>query len=340
MVEGADREGSTVRRTVTGTLLAIVALGAPMAAPASAADQVRVVAVGDIACDPSDPRFNNGRGTGLYCRQAETAQTAQGQSPDLVLALGDNQYEAGRRSSYRASFDPSWARPFLDRRDRSANQLWPVPGNHEYYTTGAAGYWSFFNGGTQSSPRTSGIAGTTYRGWYQRRTGGWQILALNSNCDQLGSAGCGSGSKQYRWLKKKLQSSSARCTLAYWHHPRFTDGEHTDAVEMRPFWKLLDRYDAELVLSGHNHSYERFAPMGAGARAKDDGVRQFVVGTGGKSLYAVAPNGGPTPEVFSDTTMGVLSLDLGRNSYSWRFVPASFPGNGTFTDSGSADCLG
>ncbi len=339
MVGTSDREGSTVKRTMTATLLAGVALGATISAPASAADPVRVVAAGDIACDPADPEFNGGRGSGLHCRQWATAQAAQDQSPDLVLTLGDNQYEEGRRSSYRASFGRSWAAPFLDRDDPSANRIWPVPGNHEYYTAGAAGYWSFFNGGTQSSPRSSGIAGTTNRGWYQRKAGGWQILALNSNCDQLGAAGCTRDSAQYRWLARKLKGSSARCTLAYWHHPRFTDGEHTDAVEMRPFWRLLDRYDAELVLSGHNHDYERFAPLDARGVASADGVRQFVVGTGGKSLYAVQPNGGPAPAVFSDTTMGVLSLDLGRGSYSWRFVPASFPGNGAFTDTGSATCL-
>lgn len=332
-----------MRPRTTSAALPVIALLGGLAfvgggAPASAADPVTVVAVGDIACDPADPRFNDGNGSGLYCRQQATGRSAQQQDPDLVLTLGDNQYERGQRANYRASFGPSWATPFLDRREKSANRLWPVPGNHEYYTPRAAGYWSFFNGGSQSAPRTSGIAGTTYRGWYQRRAGGWQILALNSNCDQLGTAGCGRSSAQYRWLERKLRESPARCTLAYWHHPRFTDGEHTDATEVKPFWRLLDRYGAELVLSGHNHSYERFAPLDARGRAVADGVRQFVVGTGGKNLYAVAPNGGPAPAVASDTTMGVLRLDLRPTSYAWRFVPASFPDNGTFTDSGTATC--
>lgn len=326
-----------MKQAITATAIVIpILLSGISGGTASAADPVTVVAVGDIACDPADPRYNDGTGSGRYCRQAATGQTAQNQSPDLVLALGDNQYERGRRADYRQSFGPTWAKPFLNRRDKSANRLWPVPGNHEYYTPRAAGYWSYFNGGTQATPRATGVAGRTYRGWYQRRAGGWHILALNSNCDQVG--GCARGSAQYRWLAKKLQGSSARCTLAYWHHPRFTDGEHTDAPELKPFWRLLVRHGAELVLSGHNHAYERFAPLDARGRPAIDGVRQFVVGTGGKNLYAVQPNGGPAPQVSSDTTMGVLRLDLQRTSYTWRFVSASFPDNGTFTDAGSATC--
>ncbi len=161
-------------------------------------------------------------------------------------------------------------------------------------------------------------------GWYSYALGAWHVVVLNSNCAKVG--GCERGSPQWRWLRADLAAHRNRCTLAYWHHPRFSSGVHGSDVTYAPFWSLLARAKADVVLQGHDHDYERFAPL--------NGIRSFVVGTGGKSHYPTLwPRSGSI--VRNSSTFGVLRLTLRPTGYAWKFVPV--PG-GAFTDAGTASC--
>ncbi|MDQ1306337.1 MAG: hypothetical protein QG671_2169 [Actinomycetota bacterium] len=303
---------------------------------------VTIAAVGDIACAPDDSDFNDGRGDGDHCRQAATAEAAASLSPDAVLTLGDNQYQDGRLDAFRASFAQSWGR-FLNATDPATNRLWPVPGNHEYGNgdaefAKAPGYWAYFNGGTEESPNPSGVAGRSYQGWYSRSIGSWHVIALNSECNSDTGVECGQGSPQYEWLRQDLAANESKCTLAFWHRPLFTNGKHSGSSAVRPLWELLEKAGAEVVLNGHNHSYERFPPLTSDGSENPNGVREFVVGMGGKSLYSVSEGGNPQSEARNDDTFGVLKLQLASAGYSWQYIPATFDGNGTFTDAGSDAC--
>jgi hypothetical protein len=198
-----------------------------------------------------------------------------------------------------------------------------VPGNHEYNTANASGYFSYF--GNRTSPP----------GYYSFDIGSWHLVALNSNCSAVG--GCGTGSPQAQWLRADLAAHPNACTLAYWHHPLFNSGaEHggTDTT-YTAFWQALYDANADVVLVGHEHVYERFAPQTpSGALDQARGIRQFTVGTGGKSLYRF---GGilANSQVRSDDTFGVLKIALNPTSYDWQFVPEA---GKTFTDNGSTSC--
>ena len=236
--------------------------------------------------------------------------------PGTVLALGDNAYGDGTAEQFSGCYAPSWGR--FKTRTR------PTPGNHDYHTDGAAGYFGYFGN----------AAGPQGRGYYSFDLAGWHIVSLNSNCSDIG--GCGTGSSQERWLRADLASHRARCTLAYWHHPRFSSGtKHGSEEEMAPIWQALYDNRADVVLSGHEHNYERFAPQtAAGKLDLARGIREFVVGTGGKSHY---PLGAPiaNSQARNGDTYGVLELRLRGNGYSWKFIPVA---GGRFTDSGSASC--
>ena len=225
-------------------------------------------------------------------------------------------------ADFLLSYDLSWGRVKEITR--------PVPGNHEYQTPGATGYFSYFNG----IGNTTGPAGDSGRGYYSYDIGSWHLVALNSNCGAVG--GCGPTSPQGRWLAEDLAASNTTCTLAYWHHPLFSSGEYSPGVgSARPLFQQLYDHQADVVLSGHDHNYERFAPQAVtGASDPGRGIRQFIVGTGGKSNYA---QGTPlaTSEVRNSSSYGVLELTLRPTSYDWRFVPAA---GDTFTDSGSEGC--
>ena len=198
-----------------------------------------------------------------------------------------------------------------------------MPGNHEYLTRAANGYFSYF-GAAAGDPAT---------GYYSFDVGAWHVVALNSNCSAVG--GCASGSPQERWLRADLAAHPAACTLAYWHHPRFSSGEHGNEPAYDAFWRDLYAAGADVVLNGHDHDYERFAPQDpSGGSDLARGVREFVVGTGGKNHYRFLTLQ-PNSQVRDATTFGVLELTLHRTSYDWRFLPE--PGK-TFTDSGSAVC--
>ncbi|HEY5873045.1 MAG TPA: metallophosphoesterase, partial [Gaiellaceae bacterium] len=231
--------------------------------PHSPVTGARIAAAGDIACDPGSPRFGNGLGTGFDCRQRATSDLLVGGGYEAVLALGDIQYEVGAGDAFEASYDASWGRVKPVTR--------PVPGNHEYRTAGAAGYFEYFGAG----------AGDPTTGYYSYGLGNWHVVALNSNCAAVG--GCDAGSTQERWLRADLAAHPSRCTLAYWHHPRYSSGWHGSDSSYVAFWQALVDADADLVLVGHDHDYERFAPQDAGGRRDlERGIREFVVGTGGK----------------------------------------------------------
>ncbi len=325
--------------TVAGALAVVVPVtGAPaitgVTPPASS-----VVAVGDIACQPNWPGYNKGKGKGNVCRQKYTGETAQTLQPDQVLILGDVQYEDGYLKDYTRVFDKTWGQRFLDRTDAAANRMWPVPGNHSYRDKDAAGYFAYFNGGTPAKPNRSGVAGTTYDGWYRKDDiPGWTLLALNANCTYL-KGGCKADSEQYDWLKRQLQNTE-QCTLAYWHEPLFNKGKEAAAHDIRPFWKLLYQAGADLILNGHDHTYQRFPRLNPQGDPDPKGPQQIIIGTGGRSLtkFAKKPSQ-PSVVTKSATTTGVLNLQLGAGTYSWEFVRAQYPGNGKYHDSGTATCV-
>ncbi|MEX0626379.1 MAG: metallophosphoesterase [Chloroflexota bacterium] len=264
----------------------------PANIPSGAPHEV-LLAVGDIAyCDSSADD-----------QVGELAARLEG----TIALLGDIAYPRGSSDDFARCFDPTWG-PLRDR-------LRPAPGNHEYETKRASGYFSYFGAG----------AGDPTEGWYSYDLGGWHLVALNSVCDAIG--GCGNGSRQLAWLVADLEAHPVACTLAYWHHPRYSSGRHGDDDMTDALWDALAGANADLVLFGHDHDYERTAPI--------DGMRSFVVGTGGRSLYAWPGAPGPHTEVRANDTYGLLELTLAAADYSWRFISA---GGGSFTDAGSGTC--
>jgi hypothetical protein len=233
-----------------------------------------------------------------------------------VAILGDSVYENGTPGEFARCYDPTWGRHKARTR--------PAVGNHEYGTPGAAGYWAYFGA----------AAGEAGKGWYSYDLGAWHVVALNSNCTHVG--GCQAGSEQERWLRADLAADGAECTLAYMHHPRFSSGNaHGGSPAVDPLWRALEEDRAELVLAGHDHNYERFAPQTtSGALDVERGVRQFVVGTGGAPLRSLGPPE-PNSEARDNTTWGVLHLRLRDGRYDWRFVGR--PGS-SFDDSGTGTC--
>lgn len=275
---------------------------------------VTVAAAGDIACDPADDNFSGGLGTEDRCRQRATSDLIIATDPDAVLALGDIQYEDGALEKFWQSYDPSWGR-FKD-------ITYPAVGNHEYLTLGAQGYFDYFGA----------AAGDPSQGYYSFDLGDWHIVALNSNCSRAG--GCRAGSPQERWLREDLAAHPDQCALAFWHHPRFSSGAIGGRDWSSDWWRALQEAGAEVVLVGHEHTYERFAHQDADGNADANGLRQFVVGTGGRnhtSFYSQQPNS----EVRRSGSFGVLKLALHPDSYDWEFV--SEPGD-NFTDLGSESC--
>jgi hypothetical protein len=277
------------------TLLAALVAGTAAPQPART-----LIAVGDIAS----------------CKS--TADEATGQFvaklPGTVATLGDIAYERGTAAEFNQCYDPVWG--------TFENRTRPAPGNHEYATAGAAAYFAYF-----------GLrAGPSGRGYYSYELGGWHIIVLNSNCDLVG--GCGAGSPQDTWLRADLRKNRTKCTLAYWHHPRFSSGLHGNDPNLITLWQALYVNGAEIVLSGHDHDYERFKPQTPdGVLDRAHGIQEFVVGTGGKSLFPFAVPAANSA-IRDDTTYGVLRLKLFLGRWSFRFLPVV----GTFTDSGTGTC--
>ena len=270
-------------------------------AAASATDDAVVLAAGDIAACDSDGD--------------EATAALLDELDGTILAAGDLAYPDGTAGDFARCYDTSWGR----HKDRTR----PVPGNHEYETDGAAAYFEYFGA----------VAGDPAEGWYAFDVGEWRIIGLNSNCDEIG--GCGAESPQGVWLNEELETTQRACTLSYWHHPRWSSGEEHGSDDLTDaFWWLLHDAGADLVLTAHDHQYERFVPMDETGAADPDGMAEFVVGTGGRSLYEFAEIL-PTSAVHDASTYGVLRLTLRADSYEWEFVAAS---DSPFEDSGNASC--
>jgi acid phosphatase type 7 len=281
-----------------------------------------VAAAGDIACDPTSSNFLGGPAS---CRQWQTSDLLLDPAIDTVLALGDLQYEHGSLAEFTNSYSLSWGKLHLKAITR------PVLGNHEYQTGGAAGYFDYFNG----VGGAIGPAGTRGQGWYSFDLGAWHLVALNSNCGAAG--GCGPGSPQETWLRADLAANPRACTLAYIHHPRFSSGVHGSFTNVQPLWQALYDAGADVVLAGHDHNYERYLPQDAAGTADlARGLREFVVGTGGRNLRAFPGAQPANSEVRDANAFGVLELALHPTSYEWEFVPAA--GSPAFTDRGLGAC--
>jgi acid phosphatase type 7 len=306
-----------------------LALGAFLVAaiPANASADPVIAAAGDIACDPDDPDFNGGLGSADRCRQKYTSDLLVNAGLSAVLALGDVQYSNSSLSRILASYDPSWG--------RVKSITHPALGNHE---SSGTGYFDYFNG----KGVTTGPAGERGKGWYSLDVGSWHLIALNSNCsrpaDTTNVVDCSSGSEQEQWLRADLAAHRNTCTLAYWHHPRFSSGHDGDSTFMQALWQ--DLYDAgvDVALSGHSHNYERFAPQNVtGGLDRANGIRQFVGGGTGAFFTGLSSTVKPNSEVRQNKTYGVLKLTLHPTSYDWQFVPEA---GKTWTDSGSDLCHG
>ncbi|HEX5224502.1 MAG TPA: metallophosphoesterase, partial [Solirubrobacteraceae bacterium] len=273
-----------------------------------------LAAVGDIACAPGD--------TTHACKQLATANLVATQHPSAVALLGDNQYESGLLSEYMGAgaYNETWGRfnPFVH----------PTPGNHEYASSPtAAGYFEYF--GT--------AAGPPGRGYYSYELGGWHLIALDSSCTD---AGCTNrdfdgttSSAQLTWLQNDLAAHPNQCILAYWHHPRFTSGFVGNSPAVGSLWEALYAAHADIVLNGHAHDYERYAQQDPSQHATSEGIREFVVGTGGESLVSLATVQ-PNLEAVDNTHFGVLFLTLHPSSYEWSFRGTE----GGVLDSGSTHC--
>ncbi|MDB5933567.1 MAG: alkaline phosphatase [Massilia sp.] len=293
---------SALARTAAACLLLPAAVLAAEPPPPA----VTVYAAGDIALCQSDPARSSAAAT--------AAVVAAGLAADplaAVLMLGDATYPRGAPAEFTRCYAPTWGR-FRDR-------TFPAPGNHEYGTPGAAGYFGYFGA----------AAG---RGYYSVQMGTWRLYSLNSNLGPEQHAA------QLAWLRDELMHHPTRCTLAYWHHPLYSSGMHGNIAQMKDVWHVLYNAGAELVLSGHDHIYERFAPQDADSRRDDaHGIRQFIVGTGGAFATPVLwPRA--NSDVRDPNRIGVLKLVLGVDSYEWEFLDASLEGTGERLDHGAARC--
>ncbi|HLJ66635.1 MAG TPA: metallophosphoesterase [Chloroflexota bacterium] len=304
-------------------LLWLPPAGSRVTAAGGSADRpLTVMAGGDIACDPLSPFFHAGEGDARNCQEKATSDLVMQAHPDAVLALGDNQYEVGALEAFGQSYGTTWG--------RFKNITYPVLGNHEYLTPGAAGYFAYYGK----------LARNPQGGYYSFNLGDWHFIALNSECNEPGVGGCGLGSPQESWLLSDLAANRQPCTLAFWHEPRFTSGRNLNHPALQTWWEDLYAFGAAIVLNGHDHIYERFAPQDPSQKADRFGIREFIVGTGGNNhqpAYGVIQ---PNSVVRDNTTYGVLQLTLRAGSYDWQYLPAHHTGNGKFTDKGSGTCPG
>lgn len=263
---------------------------------------VVVAAAGDISYDKP-------------ARQAWTSDLVLGGDYEAVLLLGDNQYPSGTLDTYQRFFHPTWG--------RFKNRIYPSPGNHEYLTPNAAGYYQYFGE----------RAGDPSKGYYSFDLGSWHLIALNTN-DKCKVVPCGADSEQLKWLDADLKKSGKKCTLAFWHHPRFSSGSHGDLELLVPLWDVLSANGVDVVLNGHDHVYERFAPQTSAGKPDPAGMVQFTVGTGGADAYEI--KGKKSSSVVAEASShGILALSLGTDGYAWDFVSLSIS---NFTDRGEGKC--
>jgi len=229
----------------------------------------------------------------------------------VAITLGDNTYPVGKPEEFSNCYDPTWGR-FKER-------TLPSPGNHDYAMPKAVGYYNYFGD----------IAGPDRRGYYSTNLGSWHIISLNSNLNSQDMQ------KQLAWLQTEISHGKHACTLAFWHHPAYSSGGHGNNENMKAAWKILAQARADIVLSGHDHDYERFAPMDEnGDKDEKNGIRNFIVGTGGAKLTPMfLPKS--TTEIRDNSSNGVLKLTLHEKSYEWEFIPVS---GASFSDKGQSSC--
>jgi acid phosphatase type 7 len=332
------RSGTRRMVGVVGAVVLLVLASRPVA-PAMAVDlsgDPVVGAVGDMACDPSDPNFNGGSGTATHCAEARvSALMASETDIDGVLGLGDYQYACNDPNDFAVSYTPTWGvmNPWMT----------PVAGNHEYQAgtdpfgtacpstnKTAQQFFNYF--ATSGSLWAGGGSHSASAGHFSFDIGGWHIIALNANCTKTGVGGCGSTSPQTTWLANDLAATTQPCILAYWHQPRWT-GISKNSSTTSAWWTLLYQAQADLVLNGHIHNYQRFAQLNPSGQADPNGVREVIVGTGGESVSSFPLNPSPKPTA-RFRLFGYLRLDLHPDSYDGSFIAA----DGTTKDSFSASC--
>jgi hypothetical protein len=294
---------------------------------------VSIVAVGDLACQTGAPP------TSISCQQMATSNLALSANPDAVIELGDAQYDCGSASDFAGSYDPSWG--------RLKAITHPVIGNHEYNIAGgttvacpglpapdATAYFNYF--GTAADPAYPGCM-PNCNGYYSFDLGSWHIVMINAMlCGPVLGGKCYLGSAQEKWLVADLKAHSNQCTLAAWHEPLYSTSEKELGVQQ--LWADLYAYGADVVLNGHLHRYERWAPQDQNGNRDDAyGLREFVIGTGGRSFQSLGSGITANFEVGDATSFGVMKMTLHTNGYDWQFLPTA---GGSFTDSGSASCHG
>lgn len=291
--------GSGPFQTLLGYLIVLVLTTLCITSAAQATEVL--VGAGDIAeCDSLDD---------------EATAALLDDIPGTVFTLGDNTYETGSHAEFNDCYDLSWG--------RHKARTKPAIGNHEYLNAGAAGYWNYFGE----------VAGPVGKGYYAYDLGSWRIYVLNSMCQLTAIGGCGPNSPMVNWLRENLAANPTQCALAYFHHSLFSSGKHGGYPKMRSTWDALYNAGVDVIVSAHDHGYERFAPQTPdGELNYADGIRLFIVGTGGAQLAPFATIA-PNSRVRQATSKGVLKLTLTNRSYQWQFVPL-----GAFTDSGTALC--
>jgi hypothetical protein len=294
---------------------------------ALAASDPVIATAGDIACDPTNSNFNSGNGTSGSCREKYTSDLLVNGGFAAVLALGDNQYYCGGYQAFLQSYDPSWG--------RVKSITYPSVGNHEYLTSGGTGCDPTNAGANGYFQYFGAAAGVKGSGYYSFDVGTWHLIALNSNCGDAG--GCNLNSAQGKWLEADLAAHSNFCTLAYWHIPLFSSGGRANGNTLS-FWNSLYNHNADVVLSAHDHMYERFAPQTPGGVADSvRGLREFMVGSGGANHTGIPGAIWANSVVRNVDTFGILKLTLHPTSYDWQFIPEA---GKTFTDSGTGVCHG
>lgn len=300
-----------MNRRIALALAAVAALLAPGALSAAPLEERRAAATSVASTGGTADPVLVGAGDISKCTSTGDSKTAAllAAIPGTVFTTGDNVYPTGTLSQFQSCYDPTWG--------AFKSRTRPSPGNHDYETTGASGYYTYFGS----------LAGAADKGYYAYDLGAWRIYALNSNCWAVG--GCGVNSAQTKWLKSDLAANPRRCVLAYWHHPLFSSGEHGNYSRSRAFWDVLYAAHADVVINGHDHDYERFGRQTPSGAASANGIREFVVGTGGAELRPFRSIK-PRSLVRNASTFGVLKLTLHATSYDWKFVPQA---GKTFTDS-------
>jgi len=333
-----------------------------------------LAAVGDIACEPDNAENSGnpaavkcgGAGIGSATAEYKTAQQAYAMKPNLVAILGDEQYQVGKLSDFEQSYEQTWGGLRMLER--------PSPGNHEYYAytkkgdheaaQNGSGYFAYFNGHDQvGTPNAEGQAGDdtgTNQGWYSYDLGNWHIISLNIECasaafgNDCSTTDGGLLTTETDWLSQDLKQNHAPCTLAYWHQPTFSStaspftSDSTEGAAADAWWKLLYQHHATLILNGHDHVYSRFAPMDPAGNADPDGIREFIVGTGGESLDTVLTGAQQAPnlQAWADQYYGVMKLTLKPDSYEWDYESALLNPDApagtapSYQDAGSASCNG